>query len=223
MQKTPFQPYIHGFAFVNSWRFTWKDPLLRKGARFLPQHYGLCGGMAFAALDYYLLNQPLPRGTGPTDWPSRKTSTGRILHNYLWKRQLESWFGIVPRLFTWMIMLHSRVHVHGAGWLLEQTKGEWRSLKGYIDRAVPWPICLVGRTTDPFNNHQVLVYGYDDPGDGTVCLYVYDMNCPDRENTIWLDFRGDALHALESCASTARGALRGFFCAPYTPAIPPRI
>ena len=41
--------------------------------RAVPQVYGLCGGMAFAALDYYRANLALPRGSGRNNQPTRAT------------------------------------------------------------------------------------------------------------------------------------------------------
>jgi hypothetical protein len=190
----------------------------------VPSQYGLCGGMAFAALDYYKKGTQVPRGAGYDDVPRRDSRDGRILRDFLWRRQLESMSVNVPTLLVWMGMLHSIIPmVGGAGWLLEQTRQHWATLKKHIDNGEPWPICLVGTSTSPFHNHQVLAYGYSDPGDGTGTVYVYDMNCPDKENTIHLDFRGIELMADESCASADRGALRGFFCEVYMPASPPTV
>jgi hypothetical protein len=53
-------------------------------------HYGLCGGMAFASLDYWLLRWVLPRGNGPGDQPQRTTPQGTALRDYIWTRLLQS-------------------------------------------------------------------------------------------------------------------------------------
>jgi hypothetical protein len=110
----------------------------------------------------------------------------------------------------------------GPSWLLARSKEHWEALKGHIDAGDPWPIGLVGETTEPFENHQVVAYGYDQNPDNRGTIYLYDMNCPGVEQTIELDFSGDALLAKESCPG-ARGVLRGFFCEAYSPELPPRL
>lgn len=189
----------------------------------IPRDYGLCGGMAFSALDYYKAGENIPRGRDYHDQPGRDHPDGKVLRDYLWKRQIESTVDNGPTLLAWMGMLHSILPFGGSHWVLDRTKEEWDTLKAHLNREEPWPICLVGNSFSPFNNHQVLAYGYDDPGDGTGLLYVYDMNCPNRENTIHLDFRGDELVAQESCANSNRGPLQGFFCEVYKDASPPVI
>lgn len=187
----------------------------------LPDYYGLCGGMAFTAADYYAAGKPLPRGRDRTDIPLGNSAYQRALRDHLWTRQLQSLGINSPKLLNWMLMLH--LPFVGPGWLLERSREEWLKLKGYVDQGRPWPICLVGSTTSPFNNHQVLAIGYDDRGDGTGTIYVYDMNCPGNEQTIKLDMRGSELRAEESCHIDARGALRGFFCEIYKPAALPNL
>ncbi|MGH2627777.1 MAG: hypothetical protein ACRDHY_14135 [Anaerolineales bacterium] len=194
----------------------------------LPQVYGLCGGMAFAALDYYTRGLPLPRGTGPSDQPTRKTPKGATLRTYLWQRLLQSLTvgGAGALMLANMAALHLMPKRWpfrgGAPWLLARSKSNWIRLKRHIDAGEPWPIGLVGTTKDPFTNHQVLAYGYDDNGDGRGTIYVYDMNCPGAEQTLRVDFRGESLQAEESCPG-ARGPLRGFFCEIYSPAEPPSL
>jgi hypothetical protein len=77
----------------------------------------------------------------------------------------------------------------------------------------------------------VLACGYDDPGDGTGTIYVYDMNSPGNcpngepqtvEQKLQIDFRGSGLADTESCPGE-RGPLRGFFCSAYSEVQPPEI
>jgi hypothetical protein len=191
----------------------------------LPDTYGMCGGMAYAALDYFSEGRSIPRGSGYNDHPNSATPQGKALREFLWQRQMHSFTINAPTLLGWMIMLHIDLPFikDGPEWVLERTIREWVELKGYIDRGTPWPLGLVGSSLSPFNNHQVLAIGYDDPGNGTGTLYLYDSNCPDSPQTTKLDFRYKALVAEESCPSPERGALKGFFCENYTPATPPEI
>ena len=195
--------------------------LQRWASSALPQRYGLCGGMCFAALDYYQAGYMLPRGIGYNDRPGPHTADREPLYRYLWRRQIASMVVNMPTFLTWMIALHSRLPPAGPRWLLERTRNEWITLKEQLYTNQPCPLGLVGSTTNPFCNHQVLAYACDDPGDGTSRISVYDPNCPDNEHTITCDFRGTELLCHESCPSSRRGPLRGFFCEVYTFALPP--
>ncbi|NJM06051.1 hypothetical protein HC891_07400 [Candidatus Gracilibacteria bacterium] len=190
----------------------------------VPDGYGLCGGMAFAAADHFIAGKPLPRGLHENDHPTNDTPYGKALRSYLWDRQRDSLAGNASTLLGWMAMLHFDIAgLGGADWLLERTREEFAELKRYIDSGKPWPICLVGTSMSPFDNHQVLCYGYDDNGDGTSMIYLYDMNCPGREHITRLDMRGKQLEAQESCPGPHRGPLRAFFCNNYTPEPPPAL
>jgi hypothetical protein len=184
----------------------------------MPDYYGMCGGMAFAAGDYYAAGAPLPRGQGYNDIPQDSTPRGRALRDYLWGRQLQSLSVNAPQLLHWMAMQHLPLPFAGPGWLLARVREEWAALKGHIDQGSPWPLCLIGSSSSPFNNHQVLATGYDDHGDGSGVIYVYDMNSPGKEQTIAIDMRGSALVAVESVPNAERGPLQAFFCEQYTPA-----
>jgi hypothetical protein len=125
--------------------------------------------MSFAALDYFQLNWVVPQGAGSGDQPT-SPGPGAPLRAYIWQRLLDSLGGNASTFLGWMIVNHlvpSFLFGGGSGWLLSQTKKQWLILKAHIDGGEPWPVGLVGNTSDPFNNHQVLVYGYNDPGDGT--------------------------------------------------------
>jgi hypothetical protein len=181
--------------------------------------------MAFAALDYYRIKSPLPRGNGYYDQPTRATPAGTRLRTYLWKRLLDSLELNAAKVLVWMVVLHVLPawwpFNGGNAWLLRESKKEWNVLKEHIDAGEPWPIALIGTTKNPCNNHQVLAYGYEDADDETGCIYVYDMNCPGDERKINIDMRGNTLLAVEDCASTTRGPLQGFFCEDYKPVVPP--
>jgi len=186
----------------------------------LPDYYGLCGGMAFAAADHFRLNRPVPHGLDPNVTPNSEDPMDKALRDYLWKRQLESLQPNAPVLLTWMIMLHLPVPGAGPRWLRDRTREQFNNLPSFLAHG-PWPLALIGSSTSPFNNHQVLAIGQEDHGDGTGTVYLYDSNGPGHEQTIKLDMRGDMIQAVESCPSPERGPLRGFFCEHYTPAIPP--
>ena len=56
-QAVAFDPATHGFAFPNA--FVNEVLTLPNGAKITTA--GRCGGMAYAALDYFLAGQPVPR------------------------------------------------------------------------------------------------------------------------------------------------------------------
>ncbi|MFN0130921.1 MAG: hypothetical protein ACKVW3_00060 [Phycisphaerales bacterium] len=80
-----FRPSLHGFRFVNS--FT-GSPLpfgLGKAEKSLnvPNRFGLCGGMSFAAADFFLAARPRPDARQPP-------TQGDPLYNFLYGRQVVS-------------------------------------------------------------------------------------------------------------------------------------
>jgi hypothetical protein len=184
--------------------------------------YGLCGGMVWAALDYYKRGWVLPRGIGPEDHPTHDGAAGSMLRNYIWRRLLDSMQRRAARtMLLWSLTLRLVPSV-GAAWVLGQSRKEWRTLKEHLDADEPWPIGLVGQARGSFVIHQVLALGYDDPGDGTGTLFVYDSCCPGAAHTIALDFHGSSLAADESCAQHGDDTQwKGFFCDAYSPAVPP--
>jgi hypothetical protein len=193
-------------------------------ANALPESYGLCGGMAFAALDYYDARLSFPPSQ---DVPTRDTAGGTTLRDYLEQRQIESLRANLPTVLAWMAVLNLIpqwwAFQSGGMWLLQRSKEQWEQLKRSIDAGTPQPLALVGTTSNPSENHQVLATGYDEQFDGTGVIYVYDMNCPRAEQTIRLDFHGSALQAVESCPSDGRGPLRGFICEKYQSILPPTV
>src|SRR5215471_4292259 len=145
--------------------------------------------------------------------------------------------GIVAILFSPCIFFNSLEHnaltflkwmgmtktSDGDKWLVEQTSQQLAILRSSIDRGGPVPIGLVGTTSSPFHNHQVLCYGYRDETDGTTSLFIYDNNHPNTESIIRLDVRGSVLKtAHDDTFQQQRGPLRGLFCEAYAPAEPPK-
>lgn len=199
-----------------------RDKLAQLLVSAVPERYGLCGGMAFAALDYFRAGRHAPRGTGPNDQPP----VGSPLRLYLWHRLLESWAANGVTFLEWI----ARLHLLPVRWpfdagpkaLRDRSRDAWRMLKRSIDAGDPVPLGLVGEAPDPFLDHQVLAYGYEARTDLTGTIYVYDMNCPGAGQTIGIDLTSDILSATESCPRTGN-ALRGFFCESYTPGAPPAI
>jgi hypothetical protein len=206
-------------------------PLKRPASRLLREElnnwidnaepFGLCGGMAFAALDYYHhLDDGIvfPRGTDRKNYPPRKPDKGWGLRAYLQDRLVDSLALNGLTFLTWMAILHYAPN--GAKWLGRESKRHWKRLQDRIDTHGAWPIGLVGDTKDPTHNHQVVAYKWEKTGDDAGIISVYDMNCP-RMSTIDIVFEDEGLRAVETCRSEGRGSLRGFFCERYTTKMPP--
>lgn len=182
--------------------------------------YGLCGGMAFSSLDYWHKSWVLPRGNGPTDQPTDATPLGTTLREYIWTRLLKSVEDNIWTFLGWMAILHFE-GADGAAILRDKTKQQLTTLRSVINAGTPVTVGLIGTTWNPLDNHQILIYGFEDNADGTTTLFAYDNNFPSVETTIKLDFSGATLEAVESDASPTRGPLRGLFCTTYTPSTPP--
>lgn len=167
MPQTDFQPKQHGFRFQN--RFD--------NHRFLgPIHLnfgGRCGGMSYAALDYFFGRVPIP---AQTSLPRE----GSVLSTYISGRQERSTLNQVDR---WV-----ELNVNPFGWrtreffnwgIQETGGGRAEQLKAEIDGGRP---CVLGlfNPTDLVVHHQVVAYGYD--GSGTrLRIHVYDPNYPTRD------------------------------------------
>lgn len=206
-----------------------------------PGTIGLCGGMTFAAADYFALSWLPPRGefaTAPNVrnplWVGTEETT---LRRYIWERLLDSLRGnVAVNTLIWMcvardIFPFSLLSGSGGGlqWLRDRSREELRGIKASIDRGQPCPIGLVGTTSNPMSNHQVLVTGYDDPapwGANSVRLYVYEPNGPNLEQTIDFDFGGahqsdESTHSRTGGFHPDTGRVMGFFAAQYATHQPP--
>lgn len=143
--------------------------------------YGLCGGMCYAALDHWISRAILPRGAHSDNQPVRGTQEGSAVRGLLWDRLLVSLDrgDVLRKTIEWMLWLHVVPELSGGGgpWLKSQSLLQWQVLRNHIDRGDPWPIGLVGTTLSAWDQHQVLVYGYEDHGQ-TKTLYIYDPNEP---------------------------------------------
>lgn len=185
--------------------------------RHLSPHYGLCGGMCFTALDFYLHGNglSLPRGQHANDQPAPGTS----LRRYIWERQLDSIVSDAVKFLVWLVVLNYVPTVWpfrgGARWLLARSRQEWKKLRASVDAGKPMVIGLTRVTKRVYDNHQVLAIGYGELDETRATIIVYDPNCPDNESTIEIEFEEQQLSGRESCGADV--PLRGFFCEAYSP------
>jgi len=212
---TGFETRTHGFPFPN-W-FPPGSPVVVVPTPFGrltvgDASAGLCGGMAFAALDLYLFNVPRPQEPTPP------------VFRYLCKRLLDSWhfpFGVM-KYYDGQRRPSASKFLAGVKWLdgltFKTIVEEWPKIRDALDAGMPAPLGLIHSSSfDPrklAENHQVLAHGYSIEGDA-VALHIYDPNHPDDE-TAELTFSlaapdGGAVirHGCEG------GSVRGLFLTDY--------
>ncbi len=170
---------------------------------------GLCGGMVFAALDYWQAGREPPAG---------RPRPGAPLYRYIVRRLLHSWHvpAGVARYYLGMLAADGK--------LASRTIArQWPAVKALLDRGRPAPLGVVTvASASPLllgHNHQVVAYGYRQVRD-EVTLRVYDPNTgPD--DTVAVRF-STAAPAAGFAHNLAIGwPVRGFFLTSYTPADPP--
>jgi hypothetical protein len=187
--------------------------------------YGLCGGMAYSALDHWNARVPIPRGANEDDRPARTATASAAIRNVLWQRLLDSLGpgGVLQKTLEWSFLLN-QVPVWlggGAEGLKNRTRLEWDLLRRHIDAGRPWPIGLIISTRDVWDQHQILVYGYENTGPNKGKIFVYDSNKPHQfgsgaHHEVSLNFEGPTLIAPDP-SDGGHGTLAGFFCSNYFP------
>ncbi len=178
-KKTRFNPEKHGFKFSNSF----KTELVIKDVRF----GGLCGGMAYSALDYFNSKTPTPDQT-------HRPAANTPLFKHIYARQEASILRNVDKWGELMLNPLGSRSDEFFRWGLEGKRGGrlWElALK--IDGGKPVPLGLFKDGDGGFKtHHQVLAIGYDKGryrGDvGTfqedLKIFVYDPNHPKRTMTL---------------------------------------
>jgi hypothetical protein len=200
-----FLPSTCGFRFAN---FFPPQPLLRLGRlRVGDASRGLCGGMVFAARDFFERGCQPPDDRQPPDY-------GSPLFGYLVRRLFHSFH------LPWGPLRYYRWTAAADGLLLRHTiRREWPRVRRELDAGRLTPLGLIRtRSRNPLRlgeNHQVLAYGYGlhEPS-GSLLLAVYDPNHAGRDDlTLALDLR-----APSGVISSSGEPFRGFFHTPYRPA-----
>ena len=138
---------------ANEHEFDWSDFL-----HFL-QTYDLAASV---------IRTPESRGAHASDQPARNAPVPTALRNLLWRRLLDSLGpgGVLNRTLEWSLLLNQIPKEIGGGaeGLKNRTLLEWDKIRGHIDAGRPWPIGLVMTNRDVWDQHQILVYGYENTG-----------------------------------------------------------
>jgi hypothetical protein len=208
--RTRFFPQKHGFHFPNRFDLI-SSVRLSTGAKFGLDTIliGLCGGMCFTALDYYLLEEPCPTCATTTE-------LSPVFLKYIRRRQRDS----VPlqtlrKIWDWVWTGDDRLRELTA--LIEFPR-----LRQMLDLGNPVVLLLI-RTSKMENltrNHQVIATGYELDLEGhRAKIFLYDPNHPEQEPHLLLDLRDTSG---ESWIKQSTGEpLRGFFLLRYKPKTPP--
>lgn len=207
---TQFTHKNHGFRFPNAFAINIHLPL-RTQPWSVNTYYGLCGGMCFAALDYYYNNIPIPSLATQPQHPS-------AMFWYLVKRQIHSFrLMTVPiKVIYWMFNTDNRLLNYTVNKVIPE-------LESSLSNGNPVVLALIRQKgwANPTNNHQVIVTGIDTLStQDRITLHVYDPNHPFPEQTeihINLNAQGEP----SSIKQTTHEPLRGFFIIPYRPQQPP--
>ena len=178
LPSAPFTATANGFAFANRWphvaplRFRIGGPVpLELGIGDAAN--GLCGGMAFAALDLWFANIAPPSDPAPPP-------DGSPAFGYLVRRQLESFeLGLGP----------ARFYLLGAPWrsaasrAAEVLRRELPRIRRDLQAGRPVALGLVHAVSaNPatlIQDHQVVAGGLEPgPDPDSLALRIYDPNLP---------------------------------------------
>jgi hypothetical protein len=224
-----FLPSTAGLAFPNAFSHTPVRSIGIPGLVTVPigdAADGLCGGMVFAARDYFEAGRPPPPDPDPP-------AGGTPMFDYLVRRLFDS-FDLPRGPVRYLELMNpalpdgdgllARVGLvpHGRAWRM--IRDEWPKIRAELDGGRPCPLGLVRiRSLNPFDlkhNHQVLAYGYDLDGPD-LTLWVYDPNRPgDDRVTVSLSL-GDPRRATAVATTIVGRPIVALFRVGYRPASPP--
>ncbi len=230
-QMTDFVPSLHGFHFDNCFEAVPPFKLIGE-LRYGDASKGMCGGMVYAALDYFNAGLELPR-TAPRETSIRY---GSPLHgplfDYLGQRLFQS-FDIPDGVKTYIELMNPGfpdalrrgslgLPPRSRAWRM--LRQEWPFLKRKLDSGQAWPLGLIRVETDDVsqigNNHQVMAYGYDLDG-SQLTIFIYDPNLHDRDDITLVLNVADAEHKVPVAYSDAGAPVYCFFQTRYGFSQPP--
>ena len=143
---TKFNPTTQGFKFTND--FT---NIFISGVNWVTK--GLCGGMSYAALDYYKAHKTIPQ-------QDYMPAEGMPLQSYLYDRQVKSITENVDRWAEFFINPDGARNREFFNWGLQAGSGQLGRLMSYIDRGEPVVLGLSSCGGGCMGDHQVLAIGY---------------------------------------------------------------
>ena len=217
MPYTTFLSTRHGFHFSNQF----VNHILTIPGHAPIATAGRCGGMAYAALDYYFagiavpthLAEDFPAGPVPAD--------GSRLADYIYRRLFDTFVDGGIRFVTWTVNPdQDRRFQKGVTRLTKEE--ELPRLRQKIDAGQPVALGLIKATclADIGLNHQVVAYGYEyDESSQRLKIAIYDNNYPDH-NDVSLITDPFNPHFHEEIRGEVVTTWRGFFVQSYHPQTP---
>lgn len=208
-----FLPSVHGFPFGNYWDPGTPVIEVPTPLGTIPigdAHGGVCGGMVFAAADYFTFGLTVPQEKD-------------VVFKYFCKRLLESWhlpFGVL-KYYDWQRRPTASTTIAGVR-LIDGTARltatvEWPKVKAALDAGNLAPLGLVIaeglNPKDMGHHHQVLAYAYETRGEA-IAIKVYEPNYPGDDDALLLltpDENAPVIHSREGAV------IRGFFLTEYEP------
>jgi hypothetical protein len=218
-----FLPSQNGLHFQNQWP---PIPELNLTTRFgdIPigdAANGLCGGMAFAVRDLFESGRlpPASHQNPAAGSPAYQFIVERLFHSFDIPAGVARYYELMnlPPADT-LTVLHD-----GLAW--QTIQETMPSIRATIDAGHLCPIGLIRvHSSVPAalgQNHQVLVWGYEDDGP-TTRLRLYDCNQPDND-TVSITF--DHTHPGQATTFSCPGIdpILGFFVSEYESADPSRL
>jgi hypothetical protein len=229
---TAFNPPVHGFHFTNSFntKVTLRFPAFTRTINLGNFRYGLCGGMSYGALDYFLAGKPIPPDT--TEPP-----LGTPLRQYVLRRQLDTFtsgtlskFATYPFRSTTDLTRRSRTAFNDV-------------IRKGLDRGRPVPLGLIktkGFDNLLVGNHQVLAIGYvtrpviiktktcflficktTTRRDNEPIIAIYDPNYPGTTKYIQTNHNVETNDQAGRSPVSEHSRVRGYFSTPYSFRQPP--
>jgi hypothetical protein len=191
---TRFDPKIHGFKFVNSFKnIVYRD--IHTG--------GLCGGMVYASLDYFNQRKPIPT-------QNFMPAEGQPLQSYLYNRQVAALSKGIDRWAELAANPGGSRNREFFSWGIQPGAGGLGKLIARLDKGQPTPLGLwecggdcncrdeAGTKSSCPGSHYVLAIGYEtgrykfDLGNFTedITIFVYDPNHPGETMRLKPDANG---------------------------------
>ncbi|MCS7029353.1 MAG: hypothetical protein NZ519_11375 [Bacteroidia bacterium] len=244
--RTGFNPVSHGFDFGNGFLNTVIDLPIPKnvpevilkwvqkqgaeivtkddGKRYLQVHArGRCGGMAFAALDYFYSRKPIPKCSKSELTEEGVPYDDHPLAKYIQKRLFDSFFKESAFRFVSWTLHEDEPNLLFKGVKYWTWQEQFPIIQASIHQGKPLPLGLVNARNlldIGQKNHQVVVYGYAyEPQTEKLSLLLYDSNYPQVE-CVLTGTKKDKFF-IQSNPGYSIDTWRGFFVQDYTAIVPP--
>jgi hypothetical protein len=222
-----FLPSSSGFRFANSFPHV---PVRRIGIPGVlsigigDAANGLCGGMAFAARDYFEAGRPIPADAdAPGEGPLFDYLVARLFDSFNLPFGPAAYLGLMSPALPDGESFWAGLGLapHGRAWRMAS---EWPKIRADIDAGLPSPVGLVRiKSSNPMDlkhDHQVLAYGYE-LDTSALTLRLYDPNHPGRDDVAMSLDLADPARPIGVTSSPPGPPVFAFFRINFRAATPP--